>query len=290
MQYAADIYNELPCLQGNYSAEEIFAQTQSSRSRLLNARTWGCPTYVLEPKLRDCGKLPKWAPKTRRGQFVGFSAVHSSTVGLIRNLRTGSITPQFHCVYNSEFQTTHAGDGTTPSEWRDLIINHQYATPLDEDTTLQLPEEWLTADEIACRCDRQNASSQPPLATTPNISPAPPPDHAVIDLTLPRKGEIAPDEAHEPKIHEPKIKLEPLSSASNTLQSILQPSSSQREPLLQQREPPLSSRSSPQREQSHPNSLLRRSKRVKFKRDHFVSHSFNSYQDLFAHGLSCHSE
>jgi hypothetical protein len=61
MQYAADIYNELPRLQGNYSPEEIFAQTKSSHSRLLNAHTWGCPTYVLEPKLRDGGKLPKWA-------------------------------------------------------------------------------------------------------------------------------------------------------------------------------------------------------------------------------------
>jgi hypothetical protein len=64
MQYAADIYNELPRLQGSYSPEEIFAQTQGSHSRIVNARTWGCPVYALEPKLRDGGKLPKWAPKT----------------------------------------------------------------------------------------------------------------------------------------------------------------------------------------------------------------------------------
>jgi hypothetical protein len=198
--------------------------------------------------------------------------VYSSPVGLIRNLRTGSITPQFHCVYDTEFQTTHAGDGTTPPKWRDLIINHRYAILLDEDTALQLPEEWLTADEIARRRDHQKAANQPPLATTPNISPAPPPDTAVVDLNLPREGEIvAPNEAHEPK-----IKLEPLSSPRDIPKSILQPSLSQREPPLQQREPP----SSPQREQPHPNPSLRRSKRVKFQRDHFVSYNFISYQDL----------
>ena len=49
MQYAADIYNELPRNNGAVCPEEIFAQTVSSHSRLLNARTWGCPCYVWNP-------------------------------------------------------------------------------------------------------------------------------------------------------------------------------------------------------------------------------------------------
>ena len=133
MQYATDIYNKLLRGLRDISPEEIFSAFHSSHSRLLNARAWGCPTFVLEPTLWEAGgKLPKWQPKTQRGQFLGFFKRHSSTVGLIRNLRIGSITPQFHCVYDSEFQTVGTSDGTTPPIWEDLVINHQYQTPLDE--------------------------------------------------------------------------------------------------------------------------------------------------------------
>ena len=94
VRYAIDIYNELPRNGGAVSPEEIYAQTLSSHSRLLNAHPWGCVGYTLEPTLRgDGAKLPKWKPKTRRGQFMGFSPVHASTVGLMRNLKTQTITP-----------------------------------------------------------------------------------------------------------------------------------------------------------------------------------------------------
>ena len=150
MQYAADIYNELPRGTGDISPEKIFSSVHSSHSRLLNARAWGCPVYVLEPSLRESGgKLPKWQPRTRRGQFLGFSKRHASTVALIRNLRSGSITPQFHCVYDSEFETVGSSDGTTPSNWSDLVINHCYATPLDENSDVQLSEDWLSPEELA---------------------------------------------------------------------------------------------------------------------------------------------
>jgi len=150
MQYAAHIHNEIPRGHGDISPEEIFSAVHSSHSRLLNAHAWGCPVYVLEPKLREAGgKLPKWQPRTRRGQFLGFSKRHASTVGLIRNLRTGSITPQFHCVYDSEFETVGSSDGTAPSNWSDLVINHRYATPLDDKEDVELAEDWLTPEEVA---------------------------------------------------------------------------------------------------------------------------------------------
>jgi len=36
-------------------------------------------------------------------QFLGFSRNHSSSVGLIRNLWTNYVTPQFHVVYDQPF-------------------------------------------------------------------------------------------------------------------------------------------------------------------------------------------
>jgi hypothetical protein len=51
--------------------------------------------YVLQPRLQDGGKVPKWEPRSRQGQYMGSSPLHASTVGLIRNLRTNHISPQF---------------------------------------------------------------------------------------------------------------------------------------------------------------------------------------------------
>ena len=50
--------------------------------------------------MQDGMKIPKWDPRSRGAQFVGYSPLYASTVGLVRNLRTGNISPQFHMVYN----------------------------------------------------------------------------------------------------------------------------------------------------------------------------------------------
>jgi hypothetical protein len=61
--------------------------------------------YVLQPKLQDGKKLPKWVPRTRRGQYLGSSTNHASTIAQIRNLVTGHVSPQFHVVYEPWFNT-----------------------------------------------------------------------------------------------------------------------------------------------------------------------------------------
>ena len=47
---------------------------------ILRCHVWGCPVYVLEAKLQNDQKLPKWNRRARLGQFVGFSDEHSSMV------------------------------------------------------------------------------------------------------------------------------------------------------------------------------------------------------------------
>ena len=67
----------------------------------------GCPAYayILDPRLQYIKKIPKWDPKTHQDQYRGWSLNHASSVGLICNLRTGYISPQFHVVYDNSFQT-----------------------------------------------------------------------------------------------------------------------------------------------------------------------------------------
>ena len=86
------------------SPEVIFYSVKSDHSQLCEARTWGCPAYVLDPKLQDGKKIPKWKPCSCLGQFLGRSTrAHAGNVGLIRILRTGAISPQFHVVYDDQF-------------------------------------------------------------------------------------------------------------------------------------------------------------------------------------------
>ena len=73
---------------------------------LSNFHVWGFPTYILEPKLQKPGvKIPNWAPRSRRGVNMGFSKMHSTQVGLVLNLLTGSISPQFHVVFDDMLYT-----------------------------------------------------------------------------------------------------------------------------------------------------------------------------------------
>ena len=71
----------------------------------------GMYCFVLEAKLQDDQKLPKWNQGSQLGQFIGFSDEQSTLVTNVRNLRTGYISPQYHLVFDDLFETTvHIGD------------------------------------------------------------------------------------------------------------------------------------------------------------------------------------
>ena len=85
---------------------------------LSNCHVWGCPTYVLEPKLQKPGvKIPKWDLRSRRGVNMGFSKMHSTQVGLVLNLLTGSISSQFHVVFDDMFSTVMSSTAADPEVW-----------------------------------------------------------------------------------------------------------------------------------------------------------------------------
>ena len=69
----------MPNAQGIAPAD-LFTGVQVKRHKLKNIHTWGCPVYVLDPKLQQGKKLPRWEPRSRRGIFVGFSPNHSRDV------------------------------------------------------------------------------------------------------------------------------------------------------------------------------------------------------------------
>jgi hypothetical protein len=89
IDYAVYLWNRIPCEKSGLSPLELYYSTKSSHEELQNTKVWGCPVYVLDPKLQDGKKLPRWEPRLRVGQFVGQSKVHATSVGLIKNVKTG---------------------------------------------------------------------------------------------------------------------------------------------------------------------------------------------------------
>ena len=67
-----------------------------------------CPAYVLETKLQDGKKLHKWAPKSHQCVYLGKSRMHSPSVILILNTKTDHISPQYHVVMDTKFDTVQS--------------------------------------------------------------------------------------------------------------------------------------------------------------------------------------
>jgi hypothetical protein len=106
MDYAVWIYNRTPReTLGGLSPNEFWTGCCSDHADLPRAHVFGCPVYVLDPKLQDGKSIPKWNSRSRQGMFVGFSRDHSSLVPLVLNLQTGHVSPQFHVIFDDHFHT-----------------------------------------------------------------------------------------------------------------------------------------------------------------------------------------
>ena len=102
--HASHIRRLLPREGNMKSPEELFAKTSvRPTTRFLHA--FGCPVYVLKAKLQSGGSQPKWEERSRVGIYLGCSRQHATNVSLIMNPQTGYISPQFHCVYDDQFDS-----------------------------------------------------------------------------------------------------------------------------------------------------------------------------------------
>ena len=111
VKHSVWIYNRVPNVHSGLTPMELLTKTKTNNRNLLRTHVWGCPVFVLEPKLQNDQKLPKWNRRARMGQFLGFSDTHSLLVANVRHLSTGHISPQFHLVFDDLFETVfHEGD------------------------------------------------------------------------------------------------------------------------------------------------------------------------------------
>ena len=151
VSYATHLYNHLPNDQGLCPAN-LFTGSTVPCHRLRDLHVCGCPVYVLDPQLQAGQKLPRWQPRSRRGVFLGFSSQHSSEVPLVLNLQTGSITPQYHVVFDDHFSTVTsvAREEDPPGHWDELCLEHTtyiHTESSASDTIAYLEDDWLTPPE-----------------------------------------------------------------------------------------------------------------------------------------------
>ena len=126
MDHAVWVYNHMPKEDTGLTPAELWARSTYIPVKELFGRChpWGCPTYILEPKLQKGGiKIPKWQPCSRRGAFMGFSRWHSATVALVLNLLTKSISPQYHVILDDYFSSVYCNTEKVPSIWKRLITS-----------------------------------------------------------------------------------------------------------------------------------------------------------------------
>ena len=200
LDYAVYLHNHTPREATGLSPEKIWTRSKSSHSALQHARVWGCPVYVLDPRLQDGKKIPKWEPRSRRGQFVGFSPLHASSVGIIRNLRTNNLSPQFHVVYDNFFKTVHSTENEVPNSWEDLVtFSSDRVLDVDDDEYIpELPDEWV--DDATKeyrrhrRMERRNARRHPDDPREPEPEPAPGPVDAPEGVNYPILPNVPEDD------------------------------------------------------------------------------------------------
>ena len=149
MDHAVWIWNNLPMSEGMSPIDKFTGQKS----------VWASLCYILDPKIVEGKKIPKWDPRSRQGNFMGYSKEHASNAGVILNLQIGFMSVQYHVLHGDTFMSVAGVDenqqqATLDSvDWQS-IIQLQGGSEIHYDEADidfvpdHLDDDWLTPDEI----------------------------------------------------------------------------------------------------------------------------------------------
>ena len=76
--------------------------------------------------------------------------MHASSVGLIRNLMTGRLSPQFHVVFDPWFETVVENGEVPPETWDVLMTHNRFEVDIESETNkYELQDDWLPKEDLA---------------------------------------------------------------------------------------------------------------------------------------------
>ena len=84
---------------------------------------------------------------------MGFRKMYSIQVGLVLNLLNGSISTQYHVVFDEMLYTVVSCTAAETEVWIRLVTsrNSRIKVMLDQEYDPELDYEWLTANETLTR-------------------------------------------------------------------------------------------------------------------------------------------
>ena len=155
VDYAVYIHNHLPNRKTGLAPIDIYTKTKWPTHKCNDLQVWGCPVFVLDSKMQDGKKLPRWETRSRRAVFIGLSAKHASTAPLVLNLASLFISPQFHCVFDCWFSTVIADPEKLPDlndpVWDRLFGESHFQYFFDDYLPPDLGDDWGTVEAADAR-------------------------------------------------------------------------------------------------------------------------------------------
>lgn len=170
VKYAAHVYNRMPHVDSGLCPIDTFSRQRWKQTQFHDMHVWGCPVYVLDKRIADGIKIPKWSPRSNRFIYMGVSDKHSSTVPLLLNPESGVISPQFHVVIDEWFATIGTSDAERPDfnseTWTKMFgeSKYQYIWDDEEEDNVTEPTNF---DEVLTRNDRIEGALETYTPPTP---------------------------------------------------------------------------------------------------------------------------
>ena len=256
VDYSVLLYNMIPRQDTGISPHEMFTRQKVKPEFYQTLHVFGCPIFVLDNRIADGKKIPRWEARSQKGLHLGPCKKHSSKAPLTLNLRTGKVTPQFNVVFDDWFASVSRGPNELPDfnsdEWYRMFGDSVYQYIPDSDEA-HIHDQEDQADQLYefRSADTSHAApvttpvlpvyTQPLLQPTPAPTPSPP-------LGIPPPMRPVPTEPSSQR------------ERQNPQPHPLYPSVQQREPQVQrepsqQREPTPSPPSVPPRPTPRPSPL-----------------------------------
>jgi hypothetical protein len=114
MDHTVYLWNTLPRKDTFLLPKELYTKIHNvDNTHLQRVHVWGCPVYIVDLKLQDGKKIPKWKTCTRCSFYLGQSPSHSLLARLVLSLMTGHVSPQWYCVFDDLFSTVVSPRGST---------------------------------------------------------------------------------------------------------------------------------------------------------------------------------
>jgi hypothetical protein len=113
-------YNHSSSMQNEhkYAPIQVFSSKTKVEVNLKHFHPFGCPVYVLASALQMSTPYHKWKERSKIGIYLGQSPLHGKNVALVLDRTTGLVSPQFHVLFDDQFDTTKQEPALT-SAWQD---------------------------------------------------------------------------------------------------------------------------------------------------------------------------